>query len=80
MEKIKKYLLRIELNESKKILFVIKKLKKGDGKYLDIKKLKGFPDIFRVRIGEHRIIYRKQQENINILFIGHRNEKTYKKF
>ena len=53
-------------------------LSSGNTRGLDIKKLKGRNDIFRVRKGDIRIIYRKDALDIFILSIERRNEGTYK--
>lgn len=37
-------------------------------------KLKGYKNIFRVRIGNYRIVYRKTSQEIYIILIGHRKE------
>lgn len=56
---------------------IIARLLADDMKNLNIKQLKGRDDIFRVRKGDIRIIYRKQGKQIFILDIGRRNEKIY---
>ena len=45
---------------------------------LDIKKLKGYQDIFRLRKGKLRIIFIKTGSNISIINIERRKETTYK--
>ncbi len=45
---------------------------------LDIKKLTGYEDIYRVRKGNLRIIFRIKSKIIFILAIERRTEKTYK--
>ena len=45
---------------------------------LDIKKLQGYQDIFRLRKGKIRIIFYKHKVGISIINIERRNEKTYK--
>ena len=45
---------------------------------LDIKKLKGYQDIFRLRKGKLRIIFIKTGKNIRIINIERRKETTYK--
>ena len=45
---------------------------------LDIKKLKGYQDIFRLRKGKVRIIFIKTGKNIGIINIERRKETTYK--
>lgn len=39
-----------------------------------IEKLKGFADIFRVRVGNYRIVFRKDPKEIYIVLIHHRRE------
>ena len=45
---------------------------------LDIKKLKVYQDIFRLRKGKLRIIFIKTGKNISIINIERRKETTYK--
>ena len=45
---------------------------------LDIKKLKRYQDIFRVRKGKLRIIFIKTGKNISVINIERRKETTYK--
>lgn len=45
---------------------------------LDIKKLRGHENIFRVRKGNIRIIFVKDKKDISILTIERRRENTYK--
>lgn len=79
MDKITKALLRLSLKERQKVKATLLKLLAGETESLDIKKLKNRDDIFRVRIGNVRIIYRTDpKEKIVILTIARRNEKTYK--
>lgn len=37
-------------------------------------KLKGHKNIFRVRVGDYRIVYRKSHDQIFIVLLGHRKE------
>lgn len=37
-------------------------------------KLKGFSNIYRVRIGDYRIVYRKSSAEIFIVLVGHRKD------
>lgn len=37
-------------------------------------KLTGFKDIFRVRVGNYRIVYRKNRKEIFVILIGHRKD------
>jgi len=37
-------------------------------------KLKGFQDIFRIRVGDYRIVYRKSKNRVYIVLIRHRKD------
>ena len=78
MDKIEKALAKLSEKERKKIKQALEKLFSDEIKGLDIRKLKDRSDIFRLRIGNLRIIYRVSGEKISILAISRRNEKTYK--
>lgn len=56
---------------------ILTKLLSGTLKGLDIKKLKGRNDIFRVRKGDLRIVYRQEGKRIFVLLIERRSEGTY---
>lgn len=38
------------------------------------KKLKGFTNVFRTRLGNFRIVYKKTSQEIYIILIGHRKD------
>ncbi len=79
MDKIEKALQRLRPAERKKIKDILIRLKNHDFKNLDLKKLKGREDIFRIRQGKIRIIYRvDSKDNIFILALQRRNDTTYK--
>jgi mRNA interferase RelE/StbE len=37
-------------------------------------KLKGYSDIFRIRVGDYRIVYKKKKRELCIVLIGHRRD------
>ncbi len=78
MDKISKSLKKLNKKELIQIKSVLNLLfsNKLDG--LDIKKIKGRKDIFRVRRRDFRIIYRFDNGKTYILAIERRNEGTYK--
>ena len=78
MDKIEKALRKLNTGERSVIGQILKLLSSGKLAGLDIKKLKGRDDIFRVRKGDMRIIYRVQNGDIYILIIVRRGESTYK--
>lgn len=46
----------------------------------DVKKLFGHTDIYRIRKGDIRVIFRKNEYHIRILKIANRDENTYKNY
>ncbi len=78
VDKIEKALKGLKEKERKVIKSILTKIQKEKTGDLDIKKLKGRDDIFRVRKGKIRIVFRKNNENISILSIERRSDKTYR--
>ncbi len=78
MDKIKKALDKFSKKEKELVKDILIKLQSRDFPGLDVKKLKGREDIFRVRRGNIRIIYKTENKKIFLLTIERRNEKTYK--
>jgi len=78
MDKVKKALQKLSAKERQRIKRILLKITKGQMQRVDIRKLKGRNDIFRVRSGGLRIIFRRDKGGIFILTIARRNEKTYK--
>lgn len=79
IEKALKKLTSKERDRVKIILSVLNSNNTNNMASLDIKKLKERNDIFRVRKGKIRILYRVDERgSIYILKISRRNEKTYK--
>lgn len=78
MPGIKKLLSKFNREERIAIESLIKDIVSLNWKRLDIKKLKGHQNIFRVRRGKIRIIFVKDKKDIRIFSIERRSEKTYK--
>jgi len=65
--------------EDRKILeYLIDRIASLNWHSLNIKKLKGYQDIFRLRKGKIRIIFTKIGKNIRIINIERRKESTYR--
>lgn len=77
-DKIKKLLGKLSPKEREIVKLLIMRVKLDDIEGLDIKQLKGHSDLFRVRKGRIRIVYRKTLSEFLIVRIDRRNEKTYK--
>lgn len=78
MDKITKLLKKLSSKERERLQEMLTLLISGDTSSLDIKKLKGVDDIYRVRNGDTRIIFQKQGKEIRILEVSRRDEGTYK--
>jgi mRNA-degrading endonuclease RelE of RelBE toxin-antitoxin system len=80
MDRIKKALAKLSPKERALVKDIVIQLKTGSFSNLDIKKLKGYKHIYRVRSGKIRIIYQTIETEIFILTIDRRSDTTYKKF
>ncbi len=80
MDKNQKFLKKLSRTEQKEIIDLLELIFSNKTKGLDIKKLTGYKDIYRVRSGKIRVIFRRQDPDINILEISRRSEKTYRDY
>lgn len=78
MDKIQKALNKLTSREKNAVKLILEKIQNLDFSGLNVKKLKGRDNIFRVRKGSLRIIYRLDKKKIFILAIERRSENTYK--
>jgi len=78
MDKFDKALGHLSEKERRQVKEILQKLITKNFLGLNIKKLKGRDDIYRVRKGNLRIIYRTGKEETFILAIERRSEKTYR--
>ena len=78
MPTLKKLLGRFNKEERIILETLIEKIISLEWHGLDIKKLQGYADIFRLRKGKIRIIFYKRKLGISIINIERRSEKTYK--
>ena len=77
MERLEKNLDSLSENQKIKIKEILLKIKSGNLNNLDVKKLKGREDVFRVRKGKIRVIFYYKKDEIYILSIEKRNDNTY---
>ena len=78
MPTLKKLLSKFDREDRIILEFLVDKIISLNWRGLNIKKLQGYEDIFRVRKGKLRIIFCKSKLSIAIINIERRNEKTYK--
>lgn len=53
-----------------KQLIITSKLMSLDGG----EKLKGYKDMYRTRVGDYRIVYRRLDDEVHVVLIGHRKD------
>lgn len=80
MGNIEKQLRKIPSQYRELIYAALELLVQRDFSSLDRKQLKGFDSIFRIRVGNYRIIYYDDGAEILLKAIRKRDEKTYKDF
>lgn len=80
MGNIEKQLRSIPGRDQERVFTVIEKLLNRDFSGLDWKKLKGYQNIFRIRVGNYRILYYDDGVHLIIKAVRKRNESTYKGF
>ena len=78
MPALRKLLSKFDKAERKIIEALIEKVISLNWRGLDVKKLKGYQNIFRVRKGKIRIIFSTNGKNISILSVERRREDTYR--
>ena len=78
MPSLKKLLSKFSKEERKVLERLIEEVVSLRWRGLDIKKLKGYQDVFRVRKGDLRIILTRSKKDIFILAIDRRRESTYR--
>lgn len=78
MDKVTKLLKKLSAKERERLEEMLALLLSDNVSSLDIKKLKGVDDVYRVRTGDLRVIFQKQGKEVRILEVSRRDESTYK--
>ena len=77
MNKIQKALQKFDESERIALKKIIVQIKSGNFSNLDLKKLKGYDNVFRVRKGKFRVIFSLDNNKTTLIAIGRRNDTTY---
>ena len=80
MDKIEKFLRKLSPKEREVAEETIKLIFTGDTDRLDVKKLRGYTGVFRVRKGRLRIVYKQNDSELRLLTIDNRDDGTYRGF
>jgi len=79
MDKIAKALKKLNLKERRNIKSMLSNIQNNKINNFDVKRLRGYNNIFRIRKGSLRIIYKiDKYKQTSLLAIERRSEKTYK--
>ena len=77
MNKIEKLLHKMSKQDRNKITIVVALICSNNLGFLDIKKLEGFDNMYRIRVGKFRIKFKKYEKSNEIIEITRRNDNTY---
>lgn len=78
MDQIQKQWRKLSVKDRQGIRQVFEKLVVRDFTNLDRKRLKGYEHIYRVRIGNYRLVYFDDGEEIILKYLKKRDERTYR--
>ena len=77
MEKIDKFISKLNRDAAHDVLDTLRRIRLNDLQNMDIKKLQGHPNDYRIRIGRVRIQFARTSFGNSITDIGFRNDNTY---
>jgi mRNA-degrading endonuclease RelE of RelBE toxin-antitoxin system len=77
MNKIEKFLAKLNFDRREMAKELIHRIVSGNLQNLDVKKLKGNEAIFRVRSGRIRILFVKKDIGYGIIDVDNRDDNTY---
>lgn len=80
MDRNQKFLKRLSDKEFSIVEKTLQKILTRNTDGLDLKKLSGYRDVYRVRVGNVRIIFLDTGNYTEVLEISRRSESTYKKY
>lgn len=80
MQNVEKFLKKLNLRDRSRLENAILNIISGRLLGLNVKKLKGVENIFRVRIGKVRIVYEKIDGTCIIVEVGWRDDNTYRNY
>jgi mRNA-degrading endonuclease RelE of RelBE toxin-antitoxin system len=78
MHKIDTFLARLSVEIREKVLSIVERIQERNLSGLDVRKLKGSPDIYRVLLGKLRVKFVMNESEIRILSIDNCGENTYR--
>lgn len=80
MDKIQKFLKGLTTKEQEVILLILVQITKDFTKLPGLIKMTGYENLFRVRVGRYRIIFKVENRKAEIVKITKRDDQTYRGF
>lgn len=78
MNKIEKFLRKLNKKEREALVLLIFQINKDPKKIPGVKKLKGKNQLYRIRFGKYRIVFQVEKTGAEIKKITKRDDSTYK--
>jgi len=80
MDKITKFLSRLTQKERERVTGALIDIIKGELSSYNRKKMKGYANLYRIRVGDIRIVYMELDGERRIVLVDRRNDNTYRDF
>lgn len=78
MDRVKKFLRKLSPKEQEAFLLLMQAIKRDFTSVPHLLKMKGYNDLYRIRFGRYRIIFKVSGREIDVVKISKRDEQTYK--
>ena len=82
VDKAVKFFKRLNKKEAERVSEVLNSVRSNCLDDLDVKKMRGHSNLYRVRVGTIRVVFAKQPvtNKHKVVFVGRRGSSEYKKF
>lgn len=79
-DKLQKFVNKLSPKDRELLKLLVLRIKLDDTSGLDIKRLQGHADLFRLRKGRLRVVYRKSIDEFRVVHMAMRDDQTYRDF
>jgi mRNA-degrading endonuclease RelE of RelBE toxin-antitoxin system len=79
-DSVSKFLKLLSKKDKMMLIEIIENILQNNIDTYDLKRLVGVKDIYRIRKGKYRIIFKKTSDTTHILEIERRSESTYREY
>ncbi|MBI2937312.1 MAG: type II toxin-antitoxin system RelE/ParE family toxin [Thaumarchaeota archaeon] len=67
-KRVVKQLNELDTNTRNRVILALNELRKGFSARLDVKKMKGYRNHYRIRVGEYRILFETRQSKTIVVY------------